>query len=434
MRPLLRPEPALSLALLRVAVAALMPLAPGFREGARVAAWAPERWIAPEGLGWFVRHVPINGALATVAQVIVAFAALCAIAGVRARLCFGVLTAAGFYLFAIAQLAGHVFHDNHLLWFCALLAASPCADVLAVDARRPLAAEGREYAAPLLAVRLLLGAIYFFPGLHKLLTSGLDWALSDNLRFQLYWKWAQYGVLPRLRLDAYPWLLHLGGLFVLAFELSFAPLVLFRRTRTAAAIAGLAFHLLSYLVFGLLFASLWLCYVALVDWRPLFRRLLPGASRWSAEPERERAVSRRQLWPPIIVGALLLLGAVVQGARGQMRSYPFSCYPTFQWIAAREMPDLMIVVVEDGGPPRDVAHGRDAAGRRTQRQWAEVWSLAGVTGPVDAQRLRAYWAAQTPPARAGARRVTFFRVYRSVIPGEGGRISRPTIRLAEFSE
>src|SRR6185436_208804 len=262
----------------------------------------------PEGLGWFVRNVPINGTLATAAQIIVAFAALCAIAGVRARLCFGLLAVAGFYLFAIAQLAGHVFHDNHLLWFCALLAVSPCADVLAVDAGRPLGAEGREYAAPLLAVRLLLGAIYFFPGLHKLLTSGLDWALSDNLRFQLYWKLAQYGVLPRLRLDAYPWLLHLGGLFVLDFELSFAPLVLFRRTRTAAAIAGLAFHLLSYLVFGLLFASLWLCYVALVDWRPLFRRLLPGAARWAVESEPARPVSGWQLRPAIIVGALLLVG------------------------------------------------------------------------------------------------------------------------------
>src|SRR5262245_48929147 len=213
-----------------------MLLAPGFREGARIAAWARERWIAPEGLGWFVGHVPINGALATAAQVIVAFAALCAIAGIRTRLCFAVLIVVGFYLFAIAQLAGHVWHDNHLLWFCALLAASPCADVLAVDVRRPLAAEGRAYAAPLLAVRLLLGAIYFFPGLHKLLTSGLAWALSDNLRFQLYWKWAEHGVVSRLRLDGLPWLLQAGGLFVLAFELSFSVLVLFRRTRAAAVL------------------------------------------------------------------------------------------------------------------------------------------------------------------------------------------------------
>jgi hypothetical protein len=134
----LRPEPALTLAALRIVVAALVPIAPGFREGARAAARDPALWIAPEGLGWFVRHVPINGTLAVAAQVIVAFAAASAVAGVRARLCFGVLSVAGFYLFAIAQLAGHVWHDMHLLWFCALLAASPCADVLAADARRPL--------------------------------------------------------------------------------------------------------------------------------------------------------------------------------------------------------------------------------------------------------------------------------------------------------
>src|SRR4029079_9975207 len=204
------------------------------------------------------------------AEVVVAFAALCAIAGIRARLCFGVLAVVGGYLFSIAQLGGHVWHDNHLLWFCALLAASPCADVLALDAaRRSLDTEGRAYAAPLLAARLLLGALYCFPGLHKLLTSGLAWASADSLRFQLYWKWVEHGALPWFRLDAHPVLLHAGGLFVLAFELSFGVLVLFRRTRVAAAIAGLAFHLVSYVALDLLFGSLWLCYVALVDWRPL---------------------------------------------------------------------------------------------------------------------------------------------------------------------
>jgi vitamin K-dependent gamma-carboxylase-like protein len=422
----------LSLALLRVVVAGLMPLAPGFREGARIATWAPERWIAPEGLGWFVRHVPINGTLATVAQLIVAFAALCAIAGVRARLCFAVLTVLGFYLFAVAQLAGHVWHDNHLLWFCALLAASPCADVLAVDATRPLATEGRAYAVPLLVVRLLLGAIYFFPGLHKLLTSGLAWALSDNLRNQLYWKWAEHGVVSGLRFDAYPWLLKTGGLFVLAFELSFGFLVLFRRTRTAAVVAGLVFHFLSYLVFRLLFASLWLCFVALVDWRPLARRLFPGAGRKPADPPG--AVSLRQLAPSIAVGVLLLAGALVQGARGQMRSYPFSCYPTFEWIAAPDMPDLMIVAAEPGALGREVEHARDASGLRTQRQWAEVWSLAGVTAAVDPRRLRAYWAAAAQSPHSGARRVTFYRVYRSVVPGERRRITRPPVQLLELNE
>jgi hypothetical protein len=433
-RPQLRPEPALSLALLRVVVAVLMPIAPGFREGARIAAWAPARWIAPEGLGWFVRHVPINGALATTAQVVVAFAALCAVAGVRARLCFGVLAVAGGYLFAIGQLAGHVWHDNHLLWFCAVLAASPCADVLAVDARRPLDAESRTYAAPLLAVRLLLGAIYFFPGLHKLLTSGLAWAAADNLRFQLYWKWAEHGAVPWFRMDEHPLLLHGAGLFVLAFELSFGVLVLFRRTRAAAALAGLAFHLLSYVALDLLFASLWLCYVALFDWRPLLRRMRWLADAGPPADGREGAIPRGRVVAPAVIGALLLSGAVVQGARGQMRAYPFSCYPTFEGTAAAEIPDLMIIAVDGEGGRREIAHARDAGGARTQRQWAEIWSLAGVTAPVDAPRLRAYYAAIAPAPRPAPRRVAFYRVYRSVIPEDGGRIARPPAALLEISE
>jgi len=435
MRLRLGPEPALTLALLRVVVAGLVPLAPGFREAAAIAAWPPGRWLAPEGLGWFVRHVPIHGALVTAAQVVVAFAALCAMAGIRARLCFAVLALAGFYLFAIGQLAGHVWHDNHLLWFCALLAASPCADVLAVDARRPLDVEGRAYAAPLLAARLLLGAIYFFPGLHKLLTSGLAWAAADNLRFQLYWKWAEHGALPWFRLDAHPWLLHAGGLGVLAFELSFGVLVLFRRTRLVAAAAGLAFHLLSYAALDLLFASLWLCYVALIDWRPLFRRVLRD-DEGSAGPLAavdEPAPPRRTISAPVMVGAVLLAGAVVQGARGRMSSYPFSCYPTFQWIAAPDMPDLLIVAVEADGARREIAHARDPSGRRTQRQWAEIWSLAGVTAPVDAGRLRAYYGA-LGPARPGPRRVVFYRVQRSVIPEDGGRIAGQPVPLLEITD
>jgi len=428
-----RPEPALTLAALRIVVAALVPMAPGFRESARAAARDPALWIAPEGLGWFVRHVPINGTLAIAAQVIVAFAAACAVAGVRARLCFGVLSVVGFYLYAIAQLAGHVWHDMHLLWFCALLAASPCADVLAADARRPLRSEAKVYAVALTAFRLLLGAIYFFPGLRKLTTSGLAWALSDNLRNQLYWKWAEHGSVPSLRIDHAPWLLRAGGLGVLAFELSFVVLVSFRRTRAVAAAAGVAFHLLSQFVFRIPFASLWLCYVALFDLRPLLawlpvewrRRIDSGAAAAPVAPAPRDA----RAWPAAVVGGLLLVAAVVQGTRGQMRSYPFACYPTFEWIAGSDMPDLLIERVDATAGRGEVIHARSPGGYRTQRQWGEIWSLAGVTAPVDARRLRAYYAALGQPAPAAGGMVTFQRVYRSVIPGEGGRITRRPVPL-----
>ncbi len=425
-KPALRREPALSLAALRVVVPAMVLLAPGFRQGVRVAAWSRARWVVPEGLHWFVAHVPISPSWALAAQVVTAFAALCAIVGVRARLALGVLTLSTFYLFSIAKLTGWVWHDMHLLWFCALLAASPCDDVLAFDATRPLLSEGVRYARPLLFARLLLGAVYFFPGLHKVMQGGLGWALSDNLRNQLWWKWAEHGMVPHVRIDHFPWLLHAGGLFVLLFELSFPALVLFKKTRPVAAVAGLAFHMLALELLRIPFASLWACYVALVDLRPIARRV-PRLGKRLAEPaivdEQEGRIASRA---PLAVGALLLVGAVIQGARGQMQSYPFACYPTFQWNPGTRMPDLLVTAVRPDGHELELPHARDERGYRTQRQWAEVWALAGVTAKPDARRLQGYYRAlvEHEPDRhlaRGATAVRFYRAYRSVAPEDRGK-------------
>jgi hypothetical protein len=429
----LRPEPAAALAALRIVVPAVLLFAPGFHHGVLVAAWDPARWVAPEGLGWFVSCLPINPLLARVAQIVTAFSALCAVAGVMARPALVALAISSFYLFSIAQLTGFVWHDMHLLWFVALLAASPCDDVLAFDARRSSDAQGVEYAVPLWCFRLLLSAIYFFPGVHKLLESGSAWALSDNLRNQLYYKWAQHGVVPEFRIDEYPRLLELGGMFVLAFELGFPLLVQLRRTRALAAALGVIFHLLSAWIFRIPFMSLWICYVALFDVRRPVRWLEDAAmrarERWSflrseaapaEDPPRDR---RRELVLSLVVGGLLVTGAVVQGARGQMRSYPFACYPTFQWRAAAVMPDLGLFVVERDRREREVVHARDAGGYRNQRRWAELWSLAGVYGPVPPGRLRAYVSsALRDPAVRGqvpkGSRLRLYRLDRCVVPGK----------------
>lgn len=417
-----RPEPALSLAALRVVVPALLLWTHEFWAAPAVAAWQRARWVVPEGLHWFVAWIPIAPRWAIAAQVVAAFCALCAIVGIRARLALVGLTLSAFYVYAIAELTGWVWHDMHLLWFSALLAASPCADVLALDATRALLVTSRRYSAPLWAARALLAAIYFFPGLHKLVTSGLAWALSDNLRNQMWWKWAEHGVLPAWRVDHVPWLLHAAALFVLAFELSFPLLVLFRRTRPVAALAGVVFHELSRAILLIPFESLWLCYVVLIDLRPALRlvpRLRARLEPPSVEPDSSLRAAR---WAPIVVGALLFGGAAVQGARGQMQSFPFACYPTFQWRAGTRLPDLMVSATFAGGRQTRLVPVRAADWHHTQRQWGAVWALIGVTHPLSAPRLVALWRrlSREPAIRrraAGAESVRFYRVERSVVPG-----------------
>src|SRR5436190_22477347 len=94
--PALAPEPALTLAALRLVVPLMILWAPGFREAARVARWEPLRWVVPEGLEWFVARVPIRAELVTFAQVLVTFTALLAVAGIRARAALAVVAVGAF--------------------------------------------------------------------------------------------------------------------------------------------------------------------------------------------------------------------------------------------------------------------------------------------------------------------------------------------------
>ena len=421
-----RPEPAAQLAALRIVVPAMILWTPELRHSAALAEVPAALRVVPEGLGWFVAWVPISPVIAGFVQAAAVFSALCAMAGVRARLALAVLGATSFYLFSLSQLSGAVWHDMHLLWMTALLAASPCDEALAFDRRgEPPSPDSVRYGWPLTLARLQLAAIYFFPGMHKLMTSGLAWALSDNLRNQLWWKWAEHGAQLGLRVDHVPWLLHVGALYVLAFELSFPVLALIPRARPYAAAAGLGFHLLAAYFLRIPFVSLWAMYVVLVD--PLFslRRVRPT-----------QGAPGPALRATYAVGALLLVAIVVQGARGQTRAYPFACYPTFEWVAPAEMPDLLIEVQTADGQWRLVPHARDAAGYRTQRQWGEIWSLAGVTSPVDPARLRRYLesVAEHEPARSlvgRAMSARFSRVYFSVVPEQRGAPPLAVVPLAE---
>jgi len=397
-----RPEPPHGLAALRIVVPLILLASPEIRDAPRIARASHALYVAPEGLGWFVAHAPIDARVAIAMQLVAVGSALLAIVGVHARAALAALTASGLYLLALTQLEGSVLHDMHLLWLTALLAASRCDAVWAYDARgAPEVADSVQYAWPLAFARALLGVVYFFPGAHKLARSGLAWALSDNLRNQMYWKWLESGVVPSIRIDRAPWLVAAGAAFVLAFELSFGVLAAFRRTRAAAAAMGLVFHAATQIWLFIPFASLWTAYVVLLPWRSLPR----------AAP-RDGASAPRMA---IAVGALLFAAAAAQGARGQMQSFPFACYPTFEFTAGPSMPDLAVSVEGGAGALHELPRRR-----RSQREWGVVWNLAGVTGDVSPARLGAY--ARSLGIAPGAR-VHFDRVYRSVVPEDGGAIT-----------
>jgi hypothetical protein len=79
------------------------------------------------------------------------------------------------------------------------------------------------------------------------------------------------------------------------------------------------------------------------------------------------------------------------------------------------MPDLRVVGVDDSGDARELGRSRRGIAR-PQREWAEIWSLAGVTAPVEEKRLAAYLETLRRSERGVLTRARFYRVYRSVAP------------------
>ena len=241
--------------------------------------------VAPQGLGWLiVDYLPINATFAKFAAQSLLLCSFTAMVGLFTRVSALLTTVLSFYVLAIPQLYGKVNHYHHLLWFAAILAASRCADVLSCDAivaawRRAddgvTAPPGpsRIYALPLRFVWLLLGVIYFFPGFWKLWNVGVDWVLSDNLKFMMYTKWVEVGGwTPVFRIDQYPLLYKLSALASVAFEVSFIFLIFSRRFRILAPLGGLIFHSMTTIFMRISF-DLWTYYVAFFDWNAIFHWL-----------------------------------------------------------------------------------------------------------------------------------------------------------------
>lgn len=415
-------DTALNLAVMRVTVAAVILAVHDVHRLALAAARLPPA-VRTVPLGW--RHaahaLPLSVAQAELARVVLLIATLTGGLGLFSRASFAVVTLVGLFFWGLAQTIGTAVHFHHLLWFAALLAVSPCGDALSVDRllaqrRGRLAATTPSLAhgVPLRAAALLLGAVFFFPGYWKLRTSGLAWITSDNLRNQMYAKWTEMAdFAPLARVDRVPHLLQLGALATVVLELSFPLLVLTRRTRPLAAVGAFLFHQCTAAFMGLRFGSLWWCYPFLFDWTRVAARfeLAPPTPGFARSPVA-----------PMVMSAVLLVGAVGFGAMGESDGWPFACYPKFDRLQGETLPALEVALVY---PDRVEAVPTTAMFPygRTQRYWALTWSLLGAhrSERASPRRFAAFWrdVAARPGVRArlvGARAVRFYHATISTVP------------------
>lgn len=375
----LPPRSPVPLALLRVAVAVLILLSPEPYQTRNLMSGSSALLIAPAGLGWLPAVLTCLSPYLVALHWALNAACVSLLVGLYCRISLFVVIVLFVPLFGGAQLSGTVTHDMHLLWMLLVLLCAPADHALSVDAWRQKRAlwfspPSRHANLSLITARVLLGCVYFFPGLAKFRVMGLNWALSDNLVNQMRIKWfLAQGLVPWPRLDLHPTLVSIGGLLVLAFELGFIALIWFRVGRWCAGFSGLAFHFATAHFFYIHFPSLWGCYGVLWDG--------PGRSH------EGRDATNNSERVAILVGVVLTLAVTFVGLRRQTQAWPIACYPDFAEPASAYVWDIAVDVER---PDLSMATLRPSR-RRTSQQWGTVWRILGLyDGKPQPHALHAY--------------------------------------------
>lgn len=380
--------------------------------------------VAPSGMAWAMPSLPRSSQTVTVLGALAVVASALTIVGWRTRWCAWIATVSGLVVLTLPQVWGKVNHYHHVLWFAALIAASPSGDAWALDVRgRGRPANSPAYGFPLRCIGLLLGLIYFFPGLWKL-NVGPAWVVSDNLRNQMWAKWMDFASFhPLVPADHWPLAWKLGAAATIAFELSFIWLILWRRTRPFALLGGVAFHLLSAAVMGIHFWVLYPCYAALVDWGGLVR---PGEG------------IGRPVHRGVRVFGAALVSAVALAGVFRLNSYPLSVYPMFASLAVPVQRTLELEFVD--GNERTIPTDRANAYLRDRMGGARLTSVYRrmMHARPDVQGRRAEALADVmrriDPRLREAALVRVWQITRSTNPADHrsvlARTLEATIRLA----
>jgi vitamin K-dependent gamma-carboxylase-like protein len=371
--------------------------------------------VVPKLAGWYARLplTPLTPTVMSMWRIGLVVASLLACVGWRTRLSGSIAAVLAFVILGVPNLyGGKIDHYHHLVWFAAIMAVSPCGDAWSLDARRrrqPIPAPSTAYGMPMFFVWLLLGLVYFFPGVSKaaLLPA---WIAPDNLRFQLYQKWAGLGgFTPLVPIDRWPIVLTLAATMSILWELSAIGIFLHPRARRYGALAAIGFHLATWALMAIGFFSLIVCYVGLL------------LGEWIGGP----VVSVRG-WmrptPAIVVGSVITIGVLFAGLTG-LDSWPFAVYPRFNYLAGPTITRTELVPMDGEGRPIPLPTERLLTKLKDGR-WSSVQQRLFWLHGEERQRFATAvltMLSLEEPRIASAARVELRETTRSVWPQDRGK-------------
>ena len=279
--------------------------------------------------------IPFNESISQIITIVWCVSAVFSFLGFMTRLSIFFFCVSTFYLFGIPQYYSKVVHYHYILWYAIILSLSPCGNALSIDSliqrsglgkwqkRLFVGGTGTEqsYSMPIVITLLTLSVIYFFPGFWKLLSSGLDWCLTNNLSDIVRINRIDYVGSPALiSLPDDSVLYHFLALGSLCFELSFWYLIFFPKGRVIALVVGVCFHLSVFGMMQINFLPMLSGYVCLIGF---------GAYPKQKESLFSWASFSRHNKLTFVIYILFFALCFGFGALKITNGWPFACFPTF---------------------------------------------------------------------------------------------------------
>jgi hypothetical protein len=235
----------------------------------RQLAGTPDELFDPVAVLAWLDHMPSGTAIAAI-QVLGGLLAMLALTRRAGRLPFSLAWVCLLVLAGLRGSRGKVLHNDLLLvWTAVPFLLAP------VEARWRDRAPRRASGWPIRSAMAIAAAVYALTGYHKLVTSGIDWALGDNVRYVLLWGSPASGRWDTVStwVADNPVLFKGTGLCMLAVELTFPLCLLWRRAQPWYALAAVGLHVATYLFLGLDYWTWALAVLLLfVDWPALVDR------------------------------------------------------------------------------------------------------------------------------------------------------------------
>jgi hypothetical protein len=376
----------------------------------------------PAGLGSLLPRLPITRPLIRGASRLTLAGAALAMVGLCTTPASIAVIGAGLYVGSIQWYFTRVGHQQHMLWFAALIAVSPSSDALSIDECLRRRRRGRihplpssAYGLPMRMGWVLLASIYFVPGVAKLATGGKDWIFSDNLRNRAWLEWHGRARKPGpalRRLVESPVAMQGGALVTVVFEIGFLLTLPSRRGRRAMTVLSFLFHGGIWLVLELdFFMSLAYAHLGLHDWPT--PSPAPGVATIRRPPSN---------LPLVVVGTIIAANHVMP-LTGNHYGWPFTIYPIFHGVADHEATTLRAELRRSGEDVREF----DVRGTFVDRGLSPGTSgflegavLKALDG-ADGARFEALWRMMSggPALRAGDE-VVFFAEVIDVDPSRRG--------------